>query len=238
MPNTDPLLRFVLDFANQPTWESARSYLEAHATSLLVPKAVDLLEGVAKSAEAGFYSSARQYAQRIREREEFLRRAIAIGIPAAWIEHEKQANAANANGSHQQEISVEQARRAAHDRTYLAELVGLSASDPRLGEIQERLRGMLDQAEGTTPPLPALPQHVLDWLNTPSFREQREYLAAHRELLDAQAEKILATLIEQYHGQAEQERFLRASLVWLQRARVDGLDAGWAAFCQSFGMTI
>ncbi len=238
MPNTDPLLKFVLEFANQPTLEAARAYLEAHATSLLVPKAADLLEGVAKSAEAGFYSSARQYAQRIRQREEFLRRAIALGISAAWAEHEKQANAAHTNSAGQQEITVEQARRAAHYRTYLAELIGLSASDPRLGEIQERLRGMLDQAEGSTPPLPALPQHVLDWLNTPSFREQREYLAAHRELLDTQAESILSTLIDQYHGQAEQERFLRASLVWLQRARIDGLDAGWAAFCQSFGISI
>ncbi len=238
MPNTDPLLSIVLEFANQPTWESARTYLEAHATSLLVPKAVDLLEGVAKSAEAGFYSSARQYASRIRQRKEFLRSAIALGISAAWIEHEKQANATQANGANQQEITIEQARRAARDRTYLAELVGLSASDPRLGEIQERLRGMLDQSEGTTPPLPALPQHVLDWLNTPSFQEQREYLAAHRELLDTKAEEILSTLIAQYHGQAEQERFLRASLVWLQRARIDGLDAGWAAFCRSFGISI
>ena len=78
----------------------------------------------------------------------------------------------------------------------------------------------------------ALPGTVEAWLNTPTYLDQRTYLAAHLELLDPLVDRLMAALIANFQGK-ENEKFLQASWLWLQRARKDGLDAGWQAFCQA-----
>ncbi len=73
-------------------------------------------------------------------------------------------------------------------------------------------------------------QTLLDWLNTATFDDQRAFLASHPDLLNRHVDTMLEALTAQYAGQKDQERFLRASQIWLQRARQSGLDAGWQAF--------
>jgi hypothetical protein len=77
-----------------------------------------------------------------------------------------------------------------------------------------------------------LPHMVADWLKTPTFPEQRAYLATHLALLDPLADNIMGALLRQFNGSENDLRFLQASAIWLQRARQSGLDAGWEAFCQ------
>jgi hypothetical protein len=72
-------------------------------------------------------------------------------------------------------------------------------------------------------------QLVLDWLNSQTFGEMYDFLKGHPELLKPQADSILEALAAQYAGQKE-EKLLRASQLWLQRSRQDGMEAGWQAF--------
>ncbi len=80
-----------------------------------------------------------------------------------------------------------------------------------------------------------LPQRVGEWLDTPTYLDQRAFLSAHRELLDPLVDRIMAALIAQFTGK-ENEKFLRASWKWLQSARQSGLDAGWQTFCEAMGI--
>ena len=72
-------------------------------------------------------------------------------------------------------------------------------------------------------------QTLIDWLNTGTFDDQRTFLATHPDLLNPHVDTMLESMAAQYAGQKE-ERFLRASMLWLQRARQSGLDSGWQAF--------
>lgn len=81
-----------------------------------------------------------------------------------------------------------------------------------------------------------LPAMIAEWLKTPTFPEQRAFLATHLALLDPLADTILGSLIRQFTGSENDLRFLQASAIWLQRARQSGLDAGWEAFCQAMNI--
>lgn len=98
------------------------------------------------------------------------------------------------------------------------------------------------QVPATVPPTaPAavdplsLPRLVGEWLDTPTYLDQRAYLASHQGLLDPLVDGIMASLVKEYSGK-ENERFLQASWQWLQRARTNGLEAGWQTFCQAMGI--
>ncbi len=73
------------------------------------------------------------------------------------------------------------------------------------------------------------------WLDTPTYTEQRQYLVEHPALLDPRTDAVLTQVIEQYKGK-DDEKFLRASLTWLQVARTSGQDAGWLAFRAAMGL--
>jgi hypothetical protein len=97
-----------------------------------------------------------------------------------------------------------------------------------------------DERKAKAPPQVAadpmqLPMLVGNWLDTPTYQQQRDFLASHLELLDPLVDRIMAALVQQFAGK-DNEKFLRASWQWLQRARTDGLDAGWQLFCQQMGL--
>ena len=96
-----------------------------------------------------------------------------------------------------------------------------------------------DLAEGLPHPDEADVRKLIDvlnrWLNTPTYTAMRDDLADHPELLDPRTDTLLEAIITQYQGQ-DAERYLRASLHWLQTTRSAGGDAGWLAFQQAMDM--
>lgn len=152
------------------------------------------------------------------------------------------AEAANANEV-RVTLTVEQVERAAHDLTFLADVLGLDSNDERLPAFQQQLRQAVEQESATQSKADGqqsvIAATLLEWLNTRPRRKQRQFLEAHVELLSPESDEILQALIEQYDGRPEQQylrdmqRLLRDA--HQRRDNVSAIAAMREAYVNAYG---
>ncbi|MBA2679149.1 MAG: hypothetical protein H0U76_12225 [Ktedonobacteraceae bacterium] len=131
MPNTDPMLRPMLAYANAPTWEAAYDLLKADPGHLLSDNGARHLHNhvIASEFMAQEQPTLRAYVEQARQREAFHIRARAIGLENAWAEHMglptkgPPTRPRATPTSDDLAMTAEQAQRAVNDRIFLASLL-------------------------------------------------------------------------------------------------------------------
>lgn len=207
----------------QKTWEESKAYFIEHQKILLKEKTVPDLEWFVQTAQQyGDTAAVQDFATHL----DIVRRALAVGIDAAFAEHagakEAQQDASGGQSVPRSifaTISPDVLTRLKRAETP-KEIEQVLTDNPELVPLIEQLQAHMQETTLT------LMRTLEEWINNPNnWPESKTYLEAHPELLSIETDDLMNHLIAKYAGNKEAVETLTQHRDILRRVRVEDIEA-------------